>query len=336
MMLPLRMMNSITKKEQQMTPEQSPLIGDLSICNKCGISLRIHSDKCSYNDIARHEGRNLVHIDAENSAAVLSEEMLIQNPIRAVPMPNKTWRIDIGDKVAIYSDKNGYPDQLLETHSLHAFYLPELPKESELIGRSTKFGDKPCGYALKDTSCLTGEVMEEAGKRFWDKDYVKESVEHPQHYTAHPSGVECIQIVEHMSFNIGNAMKYLWRCDYKNAKLEDLKKAVWYVQREIERVEMNPPDIALEGMKETSVGMDHREDSIPYATGHLKTLVTTREEARNIAYRSVYGSDPVLREKFISASRTHPEFLEACKAESDRRERADNDGDSNNQMHAND
>ena len=58
-------------------------------------------------------------------------------------------------------------------------------------------------------------------------------VNHPRHYTTHPSGVECIQITEHMGFNLGNAMKYIWRADEKNNAVEDLRKAVWYVQREI-------------------------------------------------------------------------------------------------------
>jgi len=62
-----------------------------------------------------------------------------------------------------------------------------------------------------------------------------DAVDHPRHYTSHPSGVECITITEHMSFNVGNAMKYLWRADEKGAALEDLRKAEWYVRREIER-----------------------------------------------------------------------------------------------------
>ena len=61
-------------------------------------------------------------------------------------------------------------------------------------------------------------------------------VNHPPHYTSHPSGVECIQVTEHQNFCIGNAIKYLWRCDGKNG-LEDLKKARWYVDREIARRE---------------------------------------------------------------------------------------------------
>ena len=60
-------------------------------------------------------------------------------------------------------------------------------------------------------------------------------VNKPPHYTAHPSGIECIEVTEHMSFNVGNAVKYLWRCDLKGKPLEDLKKARYYVDREIKR-----------------------------------------------------------------------------------------------------
>lgn len=60
-------------------------------------------------------------------------------------------------------------------------------------------------------------------------------INHPPHYTAHPSGVECIQITEHMGFNLGNAVKYIWRADEKGNALEDLQKARWYIEREIDR-----------------------------------------------------------------------------------------------------
>ena len=60
-----------------------------------------------------------------------------------------------------------------------------------------------------------------------------DSINHPKHYNAHPSGVECIAITEHMSFLLGNAMKYIWRADLKEDALEDLKKARWYLDREI-------------------------------------------------------------------------------------------------------
>jgi hypothetical protein len=60
-------------------------------------------------------------------------------------------------------------------------------------------------------------------------------VNQPPHYTEHPSGIECIQVTEHMGFNLGNAIKYIWRCDLKKDAIEDLKKAKWYIDREINR-----------------------------------------------------------------------------------------------------
>ena len=62
------------------------------------------------------------------------------------------------------------------------------------------------------------------------------SVDHPSHYNSHPSGIECIAIAEHHNFCIGNAIKYLWRHGLKNG-IEDLKKARWYIDREISRLE---------------------------------------------------------------------------------------------------
>lgn len=60
------------------------------------------------------------------------------------------------------------------------------------------------------------------------------SVEHPEHYTSHPSGIECISITSHMNFCLGNAFKYIFRCELKHDKIEDLQKAIFYIEREIE------------------------------------------------------------------------------------------------------
>ena len=60
-------------------------------------------------------------------------------------------------------------------------------------------------------------------------------VDHPPHYKAHASGVECIEITEHFGFCLGNALKYIWRSDEKGKTIEDLKKARWYIDREITR-----------------------------------------------------------------------------------------------------
>lgn len=61
------------------------------------------------------------------------------------------------------------------------------------------------------------------------------NVDHPSHYNSHPAGIECIDVVEHMNFNVGNAIKYLWRADEKGRPIEDLEKARWYISREIDR-----------------------------------------------------------------------------------------------------
>lgn len=58
----------------------------------------------------------------------------------------------------------------------------------------------------------------------------------PNHYRTHPSGIEAIQITEHMNFCLGNAVKYIWRSGLKGDAIEDLKKARWYLDREIARL----------------------------------------------------------------------------------------------------
>ena len=65
-------------------------------------------------------------------------------------------------------------------------------------------------------------------------------VDHPVHYTSHASGIEVIQITEHMGFCLGNAVKYILRCDLKGNAIEDLKKARWYLDREIAKREAKP------------------------------------------------------------------------------------------------
>ena len=94
----------------------------------------------------------------------------------------------------------------------------------------------------------------DAGLTVSVKDHVRaiqaeaDMVNHPPHYTSDPSGVECITITRHRNFNIGNAIKYLWRQGLKDdpalggrqKQVEDLKKAVWYIEDEIKRIEALP------------------------------------------------------------------------------------------------
>ena len=72
----------------------------------------------------------------------------------------------------------------------------------------------------------------------------EDRVNHPSHYTSHPSGVECIEITEHHDFCVGNAIKYLWRAGLKvdadkglvDKEIEDLNKAKWYIDRKINKL----------------------------------------------------------------------------------------------------
>jgi len=68
---------------------------------------------------------------------------------------------------------------------------------------------------------------------------MSDPVNHPEHYRSHPSGIECIDVVEHFNFNLGNVIKYVWRADMKGG-IEDLRKAAFYIAREIERREKKP------------------------------------------------------------------------------------------------
>ena len=78
-----------------------------------------------------------------------------------------------------------------------------------------------------------------------DKIPVNDNVNHPKHYTNHPSGIECIEITRHYCFTIGNAIKYLWRAGLKTEEgmtnkqkeIEDLKKAIWYINDRIKQLE---------------------------------------------------------------------------------------------------
>ena len=74
-----------------------------------------------------------------------------------------------------------------------------------------------------------------------------EKIDHPKHYNSHPSGIECIDIARHYCFDIGNAIKYLWRAGLKaeegytdsQKEIEDLNKAIWYIQDRIKQLQTN-------------------------------------------------------------------------------------------------
>ena len=114
-----------------------------------------------------------------------------------------------------------------------------------------------------------------------------DSVNHPAHYTSHPSGVECIDIVRHMSFNIGGAIKYLWRADLKSGgtkAIEDLEKARFLIEDEIKRRKKSPSPILQSGIVKRECQHEFRD--IP--SGDCEGVQCLK------CLKIVWGSDPVV------------------------------------------
>ena len=88
---------------------------------------------------------------------------------------------------------------------------------------------------------LQSDFFDESSERP-PSQHTSDEVNHPKHYTSHPAGIEAIQITEHFCNNLGNVIKYIWRAEEKGAPIKDLKKALWYLTREIGRREKNAKD----------------------------------------------------------------------------------------------
>ena len=107
----------------------------------------------------------------------------------------------------------------------------ESEDEREAVVKRLEASEKPNAESMVERAyqASQGKAKERKAKPKADM------VNHPPHYTSHPSGVECIQITEHMGFNLGNALKYIWRADLKGSAVEDLEKAIFYINRELEK-----------------------------------------------------------------------------------------------------
>lgn len=122
-----------------------------------------------------------------------------------------------------------------------------------------------------------------------------EKVDHPAHYGADKSGVECIDIVEHMSFNLGNSVKYLWRYENKAEPLVDLRKAEWYIKREIERIGSCSRPAHL------GVGVRGRANFVRW--GVLNTPFDRRQEVIALLFlvsRDVWNANTLMLERALA------------------------------------
>lgn len=116
-------------------------------------------------------------------------------------------------------------------------------------------------------------------------------INEPPHYKAHPSGVEAIEITSQMMFCAGNAIKYLFRAGHKGSRVEDLKKAAWYLRREADRLEQSEewrPSALAPGYAISSLGRVWRWGSnkplsqYPNSAGYLKVQASLASGVKNL------------------------------------------------------
>lgn len=151
--------------------------------------------------------------------------------------------IKVGQKYQIVGDWTTPDNEVVTVSNVSKDLVYTKPAVYGDVGNDEKKHFFPDFRAYLDSGEKLGYVLveEEDSQLTPNEDLVN----HPSHYTSDPSGIECIQITRHRNFNIGNAIKYLWRAGLKQSadksaqekQIEDLKKAVFYIQDEIKRLE---------------------------------------------------------------------------------------------------
>lgn len=142
-------------------------------------------------------------------------------------------KFEIGDKVVVTGDTAG------REHEIDAGTVGEVTyvrTYGDCEVRSGGIAWIVGGDDLEPYQPITHYTVKEGGDIVQNVDMVN----HPPHYTSDPSGVECIEITRHRTFNVGNAIKYLWRAGLKgddSKTVEDLRKSVFYINDEIARLE---------------------------------------------------------------------------------------------------
>lgn len=141
------------------------------------------------------------------------------------------------------------------------------------------------GYSFTDDVCKNINM-------YIDSLPKEDPVNHPKHYTSHPSGVECIQITEHYGFNIGNCIKYLWRAGLKNDMIEDLKKAQWYLNREISKREKVEKNANCKEQTETLAEASRRSELSGQRTSRLPEDKSTSRPQAEVGKSTVQHEAP--------------------------------------------
>lgn len=174
-----------------------------------------------------------VKFDSSGHATLNNSELyFVSRPV--VPqVPTKDLTLKEGDKVEYYWISSWQPGVILEVdlEDSAAPYLIADETGQDLWAYSA-YGVRPRAEAAVPKLYVREDEKELSSAS------VPDMVNEPPHYNSHPKGIECIEVIEDNPFlTLGNAMKYLWRVSWggKGNDIEDLKKAVWYIEREIHR-----------------------------------------------------------------------------------------------------
>lgn len=121
-----------------------------------------------------------------------------------------------------------------------------------------------------------------------------DNVNHPHHY-ADNGPFECIELTEQFMFNPGNAIKYVWRHNDKGKPVEDLSKSLWYVNREIIRIE----GFTIPNMPSRAINMAYRLKEIDFA--HMQDFW------QGLQNRSLYAMKHAIEQRFDMVAATMPQ-----------------------------
>jgi len=145
-----------------------------------------------------------------------------------------TYRI--GEEVVIAAPSTTFVQQFAGWHGTVTKFVAEEPYPYEVQLDGWSLGFAASELASAELLNALDESLEELWAEALEPDV--DEVNHPSHYTWLPKGIEVINITELMNFNLGNVVKYVLRAGHKTEEpITDLRKAAWYINREIERLE---------------------------------------------------------------------------------------------------
>lgn len=110
------------------------------------------------------------------------------------------------------------------------------------------------------------------------------AVNHPIHYNSHPSQIEAIDVIEYLTGNLFNAVKYVWRANHKGKPGEDTEKSLWYTNREKNRALTNLPEVPQFVYDMTDAFVTAEEDELRASIVHLLVYAhkSPEDHSRNV------------------------------------------------------